>query len=142
MEQTAFCYKTGDYYIVLEAGISSELLTLDTIHPVPFSPEWCAGLASVRGELFPVLDMHRVLLNHKRPEQPYLLCLRHEAFKPIIVGCDSLPVQVEVNNDDDKSEHIPGLPGWIRHVWSRDDQVYLAADHGRLFRTLLGNQKQ
>lgn len=141
MEQTAFCYKTGDYHIVLEEGMRSELLTLDKIYPVPFSPDWCAGLAAVRGELFPVLDMHKVLFNQERPEQPYLLCLRHEAFEPIIVGCDSLPTQAEIQSAE-TNEHIPGLPGWIRRTWSTDDKVYLRADHRRLFRTLLGSQKR
>lgn len=139
MEQTAFCYKAGDYHIVLEEGIRSELLTLDQIYPVPFSPDWCVGLVAVRGELFPVLDMHKVLLNQSRPEQPYLLCLRHDDFEPIVVGCDSLPVQTDIHHTT-TDEHIPGLPGWIRGTWSTDDKVYLGADHRRLFRTLLGNK--
>ncbi|CAA6825846.1 MAG: Unknown protein [uncultured Thiotrichaceae bacterium] len=141
MEQTAFCYKTGDYHIVLEEGMRSELMMLDKIYPVPFAPDWCAGLAAVRGELFPVLDMHRVLFDQNRPEQPYLLCLRHESFEPIIIGCDSLPGQTDIHHTG-TSEHIPGLPGWIRHAWSTDDKVYLGADHARLFRTLLVNQKR
>lgn len=141
MEQTTFCYRTGDYHIVLEEGVRSELLMSGKIYPVPFAPDWCIGLASVRGELFPVLDMHRVLLNQERPEQPYLLCLRHESFKPIIVGCDDLPAQTAIHHTE-TNEHIPGLPGWIRRTWSTDDKVYLGADHGRLFRTLLGNQQR
>nr|CAA6799717.1 MAG: Unknown protein [uncultured Thiotrichaceae bacterium] len=141
MEQTAFCYRTGDYHIVLEEGVRSELLTPEQIYPVPFAPAWCVGLVAVRGELFPVVDMHRVLLNQDRPEQPYLLCLRHESFEPIIVGCDSLPVQTETQKAD-TNEHIPGLPGWIRRTWSTDKHVYLEADHRRLFSTLLNRQKR
>jgi hypothetical protein len=142
MEQTAFCYKTGDYHIVLEDSIRSEILTFDSIYPVPFAPDWCVGLASVRGELFPVLDMHRVLLNQKRPPQPYLLWLKHKLFEPIIIGSDSLPTQIEIKNTDSNDGHIPGLPGWIRNSWSTQSNVYLSADHGRLFRTLLANQKR
>ncbi|MEZ5534186.1 MAG: chemotaxis protein CheW [Thiolinea sp.] len=142
MGQTAFCYRTGDYHIVLEGGIRSEILPFDKIYPVPFAPQWCVGLAGVRGELFPVLDMHRVLLNQPRPKQPYLLWLKHDSFEPIIIGSDSIPAQIEVNKAADDSGHIPGLPGWIRNTWSMDGQVYLEADHGRLFRTLLGSQKR
>lgn len=142
MEQTAFCYKTGDYHILLESSIRSEILTFDDVYPVPFAPDWCVGLAGVRGELFPVLDMHKVLLNLSRPAQPYLLWLKHELFEPIIIGSDSLPIQVEMKNTEHGDGHIPGLPGWIRSAWSTDNHVYLEADHGRLFRTLLGNQKQ
>ncbi len=140
MEQTTFCYRIGDYHIVLEGGVRSELLMLDETYPVPFSPEWCVGLAAVRGELLPVLDMHSVLLKQTCPEQPYFLCLRHESFKPIIVGCDDLPTQTDIHQTE-TSEHIPGLPGWIRRTWSSDGKVYLGADHGRLFRTLLGTNK-
>ncbi len=142
MEQSTFCYKTGDYYIMLEAVIRSEILTLDRIYPVPFAPDWCVGLAGVRGELFPVLNMHKILLNQNRPEQPYLLWLKHEQFDPVIIGSDSLPVQMEAGHSDNDCGRIPGLPGWIRSTRSTDHGVYLEADHRRLFRTLLGKQKR
>ncbi|MGB0847185.1 MAG: chemotaxis protein CheW [Thiolinea sp.] len=136
MAQTAFCYKTGDYHIVLEEGIRSELLTFDSIYPVPFSPDWCIGLASARGDLFPVLDMHRVLLNQSRPGQQSLLWLKHPAFSPIVVSCDGLPRQIELPAEDEESERMPGLPGWIRQTWVQDNELLLGADHARLFRTL------
>ncbi len=146
MEQSTFCYKTGDYYIVLEAGIRSEILALNRVHPVPFAPDWCVGLAGVRGELFPVLNMHKILLNRNRPEQPYLLWLKHEQFEPVIIGSDSLPVQMKpthsADHSDNDHERIPGLPGWIHRTRNTDHGVCLEADHGRLLRTLLGRQKR
>ena len=136
MAQTAFCYKTGDYHIVLEAGIHSELLMSGDIHPVPFAPDWCIGLTSARGDLFPVLDMHRVLLNSARPEKQHLLWLQHPEFAPIVISCDALPRQIELPDAQESAERLPGLPGWIRQTWVQDDELLLGADHARLFRTI------
>lgn len=139
MTQNVFCYRTGDYHIVLEEGIRSELLTLDKIYPVPFAPAWCIGLVSVRGELFPVVDMHHVLLNQSTTEHPYLLWLKHEAFEPVVISCDSLPKQIEFPTE--RSERIPGLPGWIRQAWVQNDELLLSADHARLFKTISKQQR-
>ena len=136
MAQTAFCYRTGDYHIVLEQGMRSELLTLDDIYPVPFAPDWCIGLASSRGDLFPVLDMHRVLLNQPRPQHQSLLWLKHEAFAPIVISCDGLPKQIELPSGETDSERMPGLPGWIRRTWVKEGELLLGADHARLFKAL------
>ena len=140
MTQTAFCYKTGDYHIVLEAGIRSELLTSDSIYPVPFAPDWCIGLISARGELYPVLDMHKVLLNSERPDKTSLLWLQHPEFAPIVVSCEGLPRQIELpasGDIEEGGERLPGLPGWIRHTWVQDDDMLLGADHARLFKTII-----
>lgn len=137
MTQSAFCYKTGDYHIVLEAGIRSELLTSHNIYPVPFAPDWCIGLTSARGELYPVLDMHRVLLDDARPEKQNLLWLQHPEFDPIVISCDGLPRQIEIPDEQEADERVPGLPGWIRQIWVNDDELLLGADHARLFRTLI-----
>nr|HPQ97703.1 chemotaxis protein CheW [Thiolinea sp.] len=75
MTQAAFYYPVGAYRIVLASGVASEILSRTVVHPVPFAPDWCAGLVSVRGDLFPVLDIHRVLLGEggARREFRYLL---------------------------------------------------------------------
>ena len=137
MTQTAFCYKTGDYHIVLEAGIRSELLSSDNIYPVPFAPNWCLGLISARGELYPVLDMHKVLLNGARPDKTNLLWLQHPEFAPIVISFDGLPRQIELPGIEDGGERLPGLPGWIRHTWMQDGELLLGADHARLFKTII-----
>ncbi len=137
MTQTAFCYKTGDYHIVLEAGIRSELLTSDTIYPIPFAPEWCLGLISAHGELYPVLDMHGILLNASGPEKPRLLWLQHPEFAPVVISCEGLPRQIELPSAAAEQARLPGLPGWIRQTWLQDDELLLSADHARLFRTLI-----
>lgn len=136
MGKTAFCYRVGDYRILLEAGIRSEVLALDVVYPVPYSPEWCAGLTSVRGDLSPVVDMHVVLFRQRRPAKQYLLWLQHEAFTPVVVSCDELPRQVTLPDDDAQGGRVPGLPGWVQSVWAQDKGLLLAADHVRLFKII------
>ena len=135
--QAAFCYRTGDFQLVLEPAIRSEILSRDRTYPVPFAPQWCAGLVSVRGELYPVIDMHRVLLNRARPEKQYLLWLQHEQFAPVAISCDALPKQVDLSAADEDSQRLPGLPGWIRNSWVHNNEVLLGADHLRLFKMLV-----
>lgn len=134
--QAAFFYKVGDYRILLEPGIRSEVLTLDTVYPVPYAPDWCVGLSNVRGDLCPVIDMHGVLFKQPRPKKQYLLWLQHEAFAPVVVSCDELPKQINVPDTATQSGRIPGMPGWIQTVWSQNNTLLLSADHGRLFRLL------
>ncbi len=139
MAHTAFCYRIGDYRIALEEGIRTELLTLNTVYPVPFAPAWCAGLAGVRGDLSPVVDMHVVLFGQPQPRSPYLLSVRHDSFAPVILGCDELPRQVEVPEEDDPrtGTRPAGLPGWIKSAWTQaDNSLLLTADHLRLFRSV------
>ena len=133
MGQAAFCYRVGEYRIMLEEGIRSELLSVDKLYPVPFAPNWCAGLASVRGDLFPVIDMHVVLLHKQRPSRQYLLWLQHPAFAPALISCDELPRQTTIPSANERAERPPGLPGWIKSVWEQDGSWLLAADHVRLF---------
>lgn len=140
MAQNAFCYRTGDYQLVLEPVIRSEILSRDKVYPVPFAPLWCAGLVSVRGELFPVIDMHRVLLNTRRPDKQYLLWLHHEQHAPVVISCDGLPKQIELPDEDEDSQRLPGLPGWIRNTWVYRNELLLGADHLRLFKMLVGQQ--
>ena len=137
MGQTAFSYKVGDYRILLEAGVRSEVLALDTVYPVPYAPDWCAGLSNVRGDLCSVIDMHGVLFKQQRPQKQYLLWLQQEGFAPVVVSCDELPKQIQVPDEAEQTGRIPGMPGWIQKVWNQDNSLLLAADHARLFRLLI-----
>ncbi len=136
MAQAAFSYKVGDYRILLETGMHSEVLTLDTVYPVPYAPDWCAGLSNVRGDLCPVIDMHKVFFNKQSPKKQYLLWLQHEVFAPVVVSCDELPKQINVPETQEQIGRLPGMPGWIQTVWNHDNTLLLAADHGRLLRLL------
>ncbi|MCB1639113.1 MAG: chemotaxis protein CheW, partial [Thiothrix sp.] len=121
MPQSAFYYPVGKYRIVIEPGTASEVLSQTVVYPVPFAPDWCAGLVNVRGDIFPVLDMHHVLLGEAKVRRVfrYLLWLQHEAMAPVVVGCDDLPRQLEQTASRDNVQEGTGqdMPVWVERVW-------------------------
>ena len=135
-EQQAFSYQVADYWLLLEPVIRAEIISAERIHPVPFAPVWCKGLVSLRGELFPVIDMHQILLNKPASNKQYLLWLQYEQFAPVVISSDALPKQIHLPAEESAGEKIPGMPGWIKRNWLIDDALYLGADHLRLFKNL------
>jgi chemotaxis signal transduction protein len=129
-----FCYRVGQHSVLLESGMMAEVLVNQTLYPVPFAPDWCAGLISLRGDLFPVIDMHKVLLDEQAPGNPSLLLIQHKQFTPVALTCDGYPFQLRL--PEDEQQESGNLPGWIPHAFMHNGQRLLAADHGRLLRQI------
>lgn len=134
MTVSRFCYRIGVHSILLEAGLVAEVLTSQTVYPLPFSPDWCAGLVSLRGDLFPVVDMHKVLLGNSASVQPQLLLIQHPQFSPVILTCDGFPAHIKLSQEDLTTYAGENLPNWIPYTLRHNGQTLLAADHGRLLR--------
>ncbi len=131
-----FCYRVGQHAVLLESGMMTEVLVNQTVYPVPFAPEWCAGLISLRGDLFPVIDMHKVLLGEQATGNPSLLLIQHKQFTPVALTCDGYPFQLKIPANHPPAPEPEHLPGWIPHSFLHDGQRLLAADHGRLLRQI------
>lgn len=131
-----FCYRIGQHTLLLETAIMAEVLMSQTIYPLPFAPDWCAGLVSLRGDLFPVMDMHKVVQGKSAPSNPQLLLIQHPQFSPVILTCDGFPRQIKLTPDDLKEHPAENLPSWIPHTLHHNGQVLLAANHGRLLRQI------
>lgn len=134
-----FCYRIGSHAILLEPDMRAEVLTSPTIYPVPFAPGWCAGLISLRGDLYPVIDMHWVVERRSSATQPQLLLIQHPRFSPVVLTCDGYPHQLKLSTEDLTEHKGENLPGWIPHVLHHDGRALLAADHGRLLRQIQRN---
>ena len=52
----------GDVRVALPIEMVGEVLPVPPLSPVPMAPAWVAGIASVRGEVVPVVDAGRRLL--------------------------------------------------------------------------------
>ncbi|WP_020393955.1 hypothetical protein [Thiolinea disciformis] len=141
MTESIFCYPLGAYRILIESGIRSELITTTQVYPIPFTPTWCAGLTSVRGDLCIVLDMHRILLNGSLPPKTYFLWFKPEHYKEVVIGCDGLPTTIDYPSDDLAIDTPSTLPSWVQHVWQDEVGLILQVNHVRLF-SLLCNQKR
>ena len=128
-----FCYRIGTHFLLLEPSVKAEVLTSQHIYPLPFAPEWCAGLTSVRGDLFPVVDMHQVIQGQSATQKTQLLFMEHPQFPPVVITCDGIPRLLRLP-DDHSIQQDNSLPSWIPHGIPHEGQTLLAADHGRLLR--------
>ncbi|PID48902.1 MAG: hypothetical protein CR991_09190 [Proteobacteria bacterium] len=137
-----FSYRVGQYRLLLEPGVRSELLTRKDIQRLPFAPSWCAGLVGVRGDLFPVINMHQVLLGSPAQGKQQLLWLHPEQFVPAVVSCDELPKQLAMPGSDRPYESLQDLPGWVHRAWQDEEQgLVLELDHVRLFQLISRSRK-
>lgn len=131
---TQFSYSVGQYSILLEPQVHCEVVETQTISDVPFSPDWCLGLASSRGELYPVMDMHKVILDQASPAKIKLLLIKHPQFSPILLACDGYASQQNVPEKVPNQQENENLPAWISYSLMHHDQALLVADHARLLR--------
>lgn len=60
-------FRVGDATMVAHLGEVSEILTYPTLTRIPGAKAWVRGLANVRGNLLPVLDLHGFLLGQNSP---------------------------------------------------------------------------
>jgi hypothetical protein len=131
-----FCYRIGTLSILLEPNLKAEVLAAHSVYPLPFAPDWCGGLVSLRGDLFPVMDMHKIVLGKLAPPQIQLLLIQPPQFPPVILTCDGLPYQLKLSDDELIEREGENLPSWIPHTLLHNGQTLLAADHGRLLRQI------
>lgn len=131
-----FCYRIGQHSVLLESGILAEVLSNPAIYPIPFAPEWCAGFVSLRGDLFPVINMHKVLTGKQAINSTRLLLIHHPSFTPVALTCDGYPFQLKLSAENQADQQLESLPGWIPHAIMHEGRRLLAADHGRLFRQI------
>lgn len=128
-----FCYRIGVHNVLLESDAQGEIVTAQTVYPIPFAPAWCRGLISLRGNLYPVIDMHWVLERRTSPAQVQLLLVQPRRFPSAVLTCDGYPNPLKLPADLPAENHT-NLPSWITHTLQYAGQTLLVADHGTLFR--------
>ncbi len=132
-----FSYDVGDYSILIERSINAEILDGKSVDPLPFSPDWCAGLTSSRSEIFPVINMQKILLSQPSHPSPKLLLLRHAEYPAIVLTCDGYSSQSNIPNKLKTPSKT--LPAWIAGTLNHKTKKLLVADHARLFRQIQGD---
>lgn len=137
-----FCYRIGSYWLLMESELVAEIISSPAVYPVPFTADWCLGLVSLRGELYPVVDMHRILLGQSSNKDYRLLLIRHPQFPPIVLACDGYPQQLKIPITELQQQLTKKLPSWIPHSLNYEGQVLLVADHARLLRHIQNSTHQ
>jgi chemotaxis signal transduction protein len=152
-----FCYKIGESNILINHDIEVEILTTSKTYKIPHTPQWYRGMTSLRGAIFPVVNMHFLLgmkLNNKShkshkshtshlAKKQSLLRLKHPDFPALVIITDGLPYQTDIS---ELAMHtVPNAnqyPNWIKSTAKYNNHLYLFADYRHLFHALQHNNQE
>lgn len=101
-------FRVGDLQLALGENEVAELLEAPTVFAIPNSPNWVGGLVNVRGDLLPVIDLHRVF-RIRDGEKPQHLLAVGKGDDRIVFGIDELPflVQTDATRELERPPEIP-----------------------------------
>lgn len=57
----AVCFSLGDHKYAIDATFVKEIRLLESLTPVPCTPEFVAGMVNIRGALFSLIDLRRFM---------------------------------------------------------------------------------
>jgi twitching motility protein PilI len=95
------CYRVGQRLFASSIGEISELLVTQPLTHVPGTREWLLGIANVRGNLVPVVDLARFLFDqrtHVTDRSRLLLVRQHGGTVGLLV--DEIVGQRSIGDDD------------------------------------------
>lgn len=130
-----FIYSIGNYSFLFEQELRVENLGKTNISSVPHAPSWCIGIANVRGNIIPVVDMHIILKNEledigNKSNKTHLLMIEHDNHAPIILQIDELPENVDII--DYTSGDAKDLPDWVKCTWKNSINKLYEVNHDEL----------
>lgn len=126
--------RVGDLHLLFDFASTSQLSELVPITPLPATPHWMRGLASLHGMVLPVFDLGALIgLETARSAKPLLLVIGHgDSAAAILI--DGLP-------DRFRFEESERVETWAAHPWlsectlaayTRDDRVWIDVDYQQL----------
>ena len=126
--------RIGELHLLFDFASTSQLSELVPITPLPATPHWMRGLASLHGIVLPVFDLATLIgLDGARSQKLLLLVVGHgDSAAAILI--DGLPARF-------RFEESERAPEWDAHPWlsdcavaaySREGQVWLDIDYRQL----------
>ncbi len=125
--------------LLLQAGLTMEVLEDVERHFIPHAPTWCDGVVNLRGELLPIVVPGRLLEKaptaEAAPSRRYLLVLRPESSAPVAIPLDQLPDKTRFSELSPTA--LPGgLPAAITAAYRLGERTLLELDHAALLESL------
>lgn len=134
-------YRIGDYRLVSEFSAVLEILSVPPITPVPGAADWMLGIANVRGNLLPVVDLRRFLLNERSVvfDGQRMLLVR-QAGGNVAVLVDAFYGQRGFSDSElvaapESLARQPRLTGFVERSYQVGEDIWSAFDLARLTRT-------
>lgn len=132
-----FFYTIGLFNFLLEESIKVENLYNSTVNSVPYAPEWCSGITSIRGNIIPVVNMHIFLKTGKNipSKKKKLMMIEHNNHSPIVFEIDRLPEVISTDNYT--YTQLPNKsPIWLKKALRNEENIIYEINHSELLKQL------
>lgn len=127
-EWSGITFRIGDNYLVSQLGEVVEILEYPELSNVPLSRSWVRGIANVRGNLLPVVDMSEYLNGSAATITPRtrVLVVDHNGLYTGLIVDEVLGLKHFT--DDEYTGDLPGMDEafepYIQNGFQRDDRVW------------------
>lgn len=139
--ETFFGFRVGTLGFLAPASLHCEIIEQVQVNPLPNTQAWFSGLVNLRGNLVPVIDLHRLLGEETADPKKRRLFTIDKGEKAVALWIDGLPAVHGASHEPLKQ--LPPLPAALdRHVpWGYlyQGQAWLNVRFDEFF-TALGRQ--
>ena len=129
----------GELRVLCDADVGREVILPPAVTPLPHTPAWLQGVASVRGALVPVVDLAMAFgLEHVAQQSPYLM-ISGSGDSAIGLLVEGLPVLKGIDFKrklDGIPPHPEMLDGLVRCAVEHAGSIWLDVKLADLFRKL------
>jgi len=137
---TFFGFRVGSLGFLVPADLYCEVIEQVQVNPLPNTQAWFGGLFNLRGNLIPVIDLHRLLGEEIADHKKRRLFTIDKGEKAVALWIDGLP---EVHGPArEPLKQMPALPAVLApHVpWGYlyQGQAWLRVLFGEFFKALGG----
>lgn len=126
--------RIGELRLLFDFASTSQLSELVPITPLPATPHWMRGVASLHGSVLPVFDLASLIgLDRAAGQKPLLLVIGHgDAAAALLI--DGLPDRFRFEDSERAAEWDahPWLTECATSAYTRGDQAWLDIDYRRL----------
>ena len=128
-EWPGVAFRMGDNYLAAPMGQVVEILTYPVISRVPGAKNWVLGIANVRGNLLPIMDLSGYLFGKRLSinKRSRVLVLNHEGvFSGLLVDEVMGMKRFLAENRRLTPEGIDlSIKPYVEHVYDQGDQYWL-----------------
>ena len=127
-EWSGVSFRIGDNYLVSQLGEVVEILEYPTLSNVPLTRPWVRGIANVRGNLLPVIDLNMFLNGTVAAITPKtrVLVVDHKGMYTGLIVDEVLGLKHFTDDEytGDLPETSEALEAFLQNGFSRDDRVW------------------
>lgn len=134
-------FQLGEEHYGIDIMVVDGIVTVQEIRPIPNSPMYVEGIFNLRGEIIPIINLHK-RFHLKRPQlseedkllSGFLILQINDMKLGVIIDKVSRVVYVESDKIQPPPQILSGIGAeYIQGVFNRDDSYLIVLDITRLF---------